>query len=289
MSSLAPVHCREITLSDIKRIIDLLTKGFTPARKREDWAHAMRTLVEHPTPSGVPRYGYLLECGGVPVGVLLLIFSSLIVGGAPRLRCNVSSWYVEPEFRGYAALLASYAVRYRDVTYSNISASPHTWPILQAQGYTRFSSGLYAAIPALRLSSPPCRIDPVGSMNRRETDLQSFEIDLLLSHARYGCISLICRSGRSWHPFIFRRRLMLGFLPVAHLIYCRDLTDFVRFAGPLGRYLLRRGIPLIDIDSNGPIEGLIGRYRAGRAKFSKGPEGTRLGDLAYSEFAMFGF
>jgi hypothetical protein len=43
------------------------------------------------------------------------------------------------------------------------------------------------------------------------------------------------------------------------------------------------------IDSNGPIRGLYGKYLDGRMpRFFKGPNRPRLGDLAYTETAMFG-
>jgi hypothetical protein len=63
----------------------------------------------------------------------------------------------------------------------------------------------------------------------------------------------------------------------------------VRFAGPIGRYLARRGRPLVIIDSNGPIAGLIGTFRRGSMpKYFKGPLRPRLGDLAYTEYAVLG-
>jgi len=36
------------------------------------------------------------------------------------------------------------------------------------------------------------------------------------------------------YPFVFRRRWIRGIVPYAQLIYCSDVADFVRFAGPLG-------------------------------------------------------
>ena len=45
-------------------------------------------------------------------------------------------------------------------------------------------------------------------------------------------------------------------IPCAQLIYCRDVGEFVRFAGPIGRNLARRGKPFVIIDSNGAIPGL---------------------------------
>ena len=46
---------------------------------------------------------------------------------------------------------------------------------------------------------------------------------------------------------------------------------------------------MIIVDSNGPISGLLGKYFDGVApKYFKGPSPPRLGDLAYTELAMFG-
>jgi hypothetical protein len=74
----------------------------------------------------------------------------------------------------------------------------------------------------------------------------------------------------------------------AHLIYCRAVDEFVRFARPIGWWLALRGKPLVVIDSNGPIPGLIGRYYGeNQPKYFKGPERPRCGDLAFTESVMF--
>ena len=78
-------------------------------------------------------------------------------------------------------------------------------------------------------------------------------------------------------------------MPFAYLAYCRQVDDFVRFAGPLERFLAWRGFPLVVLDSNGPVKGLVGRYFDGAPKYFKGPDRPRLGDIAYSERVMFGF
>jgi hypothetical protein len=72
------------------------------------------------------------------------------------------------------------------------------------------------------------------------------------------------------------------------LIYYRDIEDLVRFAGPLGRFLVARGKLVIAIDANGPIAGLPGRYFEGKwPRFFKGPAPPRLGDISYTQAAMF--
>ncbi len=115
------------------------------------------------------------------------------------------------------------------------------------------------------------------------------EQDILQRHAEHGCISLWCETAGRAYPFVFRPRLVKRAIPCAQLIYCRDVADFVRFAGPIGRYLARRGKPFVIIDSNGAIPGLIGTFRPGSmAKYFKGPQRPRLGDLAYTEYVVLG-
>jgi hypothetical protein len=80
-----------------------------------------------------------------------------------------------------------------------------------------------------------------------------------------------------------------GVIPCAQLIYCSDIGDFVRFAGPVGRRLARHGSPLVIVDANAPIPGLLGWYSRGNMpKYFKGPQRPRLGDLAYTEHAVMG-
>jgi hypothetical protein len=80
-----------------------------------------------------------------------------------------------------------------------------------------------------------------------------------------------------------------GVIPCTQLIYCRNIEDFIRFVRPIGRYLARRGRPVVIIDSNGPIPGLVGKYFDGKVpKYFKGPERPSFGDLAYTEAVMFG-
>jgi len=280
------VRCREIRESDTDGIIALLERGF-PGRDSHYFRLAIERLSQHPTPSGFAKYGYLLESAGIPVGVTLRIHSSIPVDGDVSIRCNLSAWYVEPAFRSHAAMLAAHALKPEHVTYFNISPAPHTLPILEAQGFTRYCSGRFVAIPALSARSYGARVEAVESDTYAREDLSPSEIQFLLDHARYGCVSLVCSSANRRHPFIFRLR-RFRFVPIACLVYCRALEDFVRFAGPLGRFLAWRGCPLVMLDSNGPIRGLIGRYFGSHPQYFKGPHPPRLGDLTYSELAMFG-
>jgi len=283
----AAIRCREIGTGDIDGIVNILSIGF-PNRTRDFWMRAFMRLSEHATPPGFPKYGYLLECKGTPVGVHLSIFSSIFVNGETRIRCNTSSLYVEPAFRGYSPMLVSRVLRQKHITYFNITPSPHILPMVEAQGYVQYCAGRFVSVPGLCAWSYGSRVKAVAADTCLDEDLPPYETELLLAHANYGCMSLTCSSANGSQPFVFVTRRKFGLVPYAYLAYCRDLEDFVRFAGPLGRFLARHGFPLVVLDSNGPVRGLIGKYSAGFPKYFKGPDQPRLGDLAYSERVVLG-
>jgi hypothetical protein len=288
MVSLVPsLRCRQINETDISAVATLFAQGF-PDRKLEFWLRALAQLKAHNPPSGLPKYGYLMESHGAAVGAILLICSTMPADDSIATRCNLSSWCVEPKFRIYAPLLVSHALQHKNVTYVNISPAPHTQSIIEAQGFSRYCDGMFIAVPVLSGLFGGAGVKVFAAHWQPEVDFDAFERTILVQHAAHGCISLWCATSEHAYPFVFRPRLVRGIIPCVHMIYCRDVAEFVRFAGPIGRFLALRGRLPIVIDANGPILGLVGTFRLGRPKYFKGPERPRLGDLAYSEYALFG-
>ncbi len=283
------IRCRLIREADAPALAELLVRGF-PERSLSYWTRALDTLARRDAPAAYPRFGYLLEHDGAPVGVILMIFTTWGPEGKTRTRCNISSWYVDERYRGYASLLIAAAVRHKDVTYVNISPATHTWPVIEAQGFTRYCDGQMLTAPALSRWAPNAR--PRAFDPRRDYGgaLSDEERELLASHVEHGCLALVIHEKRNAHPFVFLKRTVLkGLFPTLQLIYCRDIKDFQRFAGPLGRELLRRGHPTVLVDARAPLPGLIGKFMRNRGpKYFKGPERPRLGDLAFSENVLFG-
>ena len=287
MSSLQQIRCRQIEDTDAENVVDFLTNGFRN-RSRAFWRNALDRLAAHTTPPGLPKYGYLLEARGSIVGVLLLIFTSYSTRGEDRVKCSVSSWYVDPDFRSFAPMLVSKALKHKHVTYINITPAAHTLPILEAQGFHRYCAGRLVALAAIAAPRLGTRVQAVTPETQAGEDLHASEIELLRAHADYGCMSLICSSKEGRRPFIFSPRRRRGFIRCAHLVYCRQLDDFVHAAGPLGRYLAWRGFPLVVLDTNGPVPGLLGKRNDNEPKYYRGPHRPDLGDLTFTERAMFG-
>jgi len=290
MSAVKP-RFREIQQHDLDAIADLLTRGFA-YRSRDYWMRGLHHQSSRPLPDGAPRYGYLMEHEDRPVGCLLMIYLPKILGGQAITCCNLSSWYVEPAFRNYAALFASMTQKRKDVIYFNVTPARPTWPILEAQGFNAYCRGLYFSLPVLSRAGHGMRVEAVTSQTIAAAGLSDEELAMLKRHADYGCLSLICRSPQQAVPFIFfrlRKRGGIIPLPILQLGYCRTLDDYARCAGALGRYLLARGTPVVTSDANGAIKGVAGFYteKYGR-KYFKGPHCPRLGDLADTELAVFG-
>ncbi|HZE55627.1 MAG TPA: acyl-CoA acyltransferase [Bradyrhizobium sp.] len=282
---------REIQDSDLDAIGDLLTRGFVH-RSRDYWMRGLHRQGTRSLPPDVPRYGYMLEHQGAPVGCLLLIYSRKIIDGEAAICCNVSSWYVDPEFRNYAALFASMTQKRKDVTYSNVTPAVTTWPILDAQGFVPYCRGLYFSVPILSRGGRGVAVEAVTQDTAFMAGLPDADLALLKRHAEYGCLSLVCRTADGALPFIFfslRKRRRIIPVPAMQLGYCRSIDDYVKCAGAIGRHLLRRGKPIVIVDANGAMMGLPGVYTEVRGrKYFKGPQQPRLGDLADTELAIYG-
>jgi hypothetical protein len=283
------IRYRQIERRDFALVADLLAKGFPSRPDPNFWLQVLHRLADRAI-EGFPECGYLLECNDMPAGVILLIFSRIRTNGADEIRCNVSSWYVDPVCRPFASLFIKKVLQDPAVTYINVSPAPHTLAMLGAQGYQNYCKGQVVALPFLSRGAPGGHAAPVTPSLRPDADLSEAEVALLHDHARFGCISLVCTFEGRRYPFVFRklrRYGLYGAIPYAHLLYCRSLDDVGPCMGILGRFLLRRGIFLAVIDADGAIPGVVGRYIQRWPKYFKGPHRPRLGDLAYTELALF--
>jgi hypothetical protein len=254
------IRCREIGIADLDAIADLLTRGFA-RRSRDYWMDGLRRSSVREVPERFPRFGYMLDHEGMPVGVLLLIYTARDDGGVTSIRCNLSSWYVEHAFRNYAPMLTNVAQRHKRVIYVNISPAHWTWRTIEAQGFRAYCGGLFFSFPAPSRPAKGMRGEVVQQGARAVDGLSEADVALLARHAAYGCLSLVCRAAGRGFPFILQpMRTRLIPLPAMQLIYCPDVADYVTWAGAIGRFLLRRGRISVALDANGRMKDLVGLY-----------------------------
>ncbi len=286
------VSCREIAGADLLAVAKHLAQGF-PGRSVAHWCRGFERQTTRDLPTDVPRYGYLLESEGRIVGALLVIYSNACSKtGENFLRCNLSSWFVDPSFRSYATLLTSIAQKNRSVTFVNLTPAPNTWPIIEAQGFREAGKGLFVCCPILTRFGSEGRLQIVHADTASIQGLDDAELVRLTRHAALGCLSIVCHTDEGPVPFIMKPfRIRRGRVPVPamQLIYAPTLEAYRNCAGLLGRYFALRGRLFIVLNAEAPITGLAGFFtmRRGR-RYVRGPHPPSLCDLTDSEIVIFG-
>lgn len=291
----AKVRCRTIEDDDLDAVVRLLRVGF-PDRSEAYWRTGLERHRSQPLPDDVPRYGYVLERDGAIVGVLLALYRTVTDEAGTHLRCNLSSWYVLPEFRALGTLLDGFAMRDRRVTYTNVSPAPQTWRMHEARGFKPVCSGQMLVMPLLAGFGRGRRVRAATPESLRL--LPEPEARLVADHIAYGCIGLVCSEGdRAWAVLFQRRAIKLRpgetrwpRLPCLQLVYRSTALDLPTFLGAIGRHLLlRHAMPWFVLDAVGKLPGLAGHFFDGRApKYARGPNPPATGDLTYTEVVLFG-
>lgn len=288
----AKIRCRQITELDLASVAALLAEGF-PRRKVKYWQVGLKRMAGRKVPENTPQFGYCLDVEGSLVGVILMISSERPVDGINATFTNLASWYVEPDYRAYAHQLAAMALKNKTTSYSNVTAAPSTWDVVEKQGYVKYCNGLFFAAAALARPKASVRISDFKTVAMRADVRAMDDFGLLQRHAQWGCTVLLVEEAGKRSGFIFRRFAMrsgLIKLPAMSVISAPGQSEVIRLAGNFGRHFAAKAAPLLAFDANGPVPGLSGFYteRRGR-KFAKGPHGRGLCDLADTELAIFGF
>ena len=148
-------------------------------------------------------------------------------------------------------------------------------------------------MPALSRVPAGMRIETITADTKAVAGLSTDEVEMLARHARYGCLSVVCRtaSGDAMPFVLLPVRIRRGWIapPAMQLIYCRDISDYVTCAGVIGRHLLRHAKISVLLDSNGPVAGLAGFFSKARGrKYFKGPHQPRLANLTDTELVLYG-
>lgn len=268
------IRCRQIQETDLEAVADLLCKGFALSHRRY-WTEGFDRWRHLPQVEGLPRYGCMLEAGSGPVGVILLLSSRR----GEQIVCNLSSWYVEPEWRSHSTLLISAATKLKHVTYLNASPAPHTERTLEALGFTPYNFGRTAVLAL------PGR----GHVSQAIPD-DLPEARLLRDHCALGMVSLVVEKDGIISPFVLKpRRLDKPPVRMMDILYCRSPEDFARCLPALARHFLPRSFGfLIDGDMPANFTSLPHYVEGKERRYYKGPWRPTLGDLAYTEKVIFG-
>jgi hypothetical protein len=233
---------------------------------------------------GFPRYGYLVDADDAVQGLMLTITSDHGVHGA---RTNFSSWYVREGYRQFATFLFRHALKLENTTFLNTSPSDHVLPIMKAFGFLPYTTGvvMFDLRTAMRRRSSRGGVHRLGVGD--VADLSEREGRLAEDHLRMGCDVLRVETDGRASLLIHRRKWIRRRLPCAQVILA-DPNLMAELAGPVMRALASRGSLLALCDVNQTPQPATGRVFPRGIRYFKGADAPAVGDLSYSELAVFG-
>jgi hypothetical protein len=273
---------REITEDDLDAIRKLLVEGFPQSGSY--WRKGLANLGSLPPVEGFPRYGYLVDADQEPQGVLLTITSDR---GADGVRTHLSSWYVREGYRHFALLLLRHTLELQNTTFVNPSPADHVVRVLEVFGFEPYTAGM----AVLDLRNTMRRRPSRGVVQRVRAsdlaDLSESERRIAEDHLRMGCGVLRLETDERTGLLIHRRKWIKRSLPCSQVIHT-DPFLLLQLAGPVMRALASYGSLLALFDVGADDEPAIERVFRRGVRYFKGAKAPAVGDLTYSELAVFG-
>ena len=270
----------DIRAENIDQAVTLLDKGF-PAHGIAFWRSMLTRIKQMHKRQSVSSHGELLLNDEEPVGVLLKIQHR-----APNISkpiVNLSSWYVEPDFRWYAPRMLLKATADKEAIYTDLSPSPEVFNLNEKLGFKTVSSGqLLFPLPLTSLiPSGNCKV--VSATKIDASELHSELHHFIMSHHADRSESLIFNEGGELHPAIFQLRKRRGLL-TANLIYSDNLIALQRNSAAIARHLLGKGIMFMTmpaIETTRPKGSF--RLKSFKPQQVKGDWQANIVDQTYSE------
>ena len=127
-------------------------------------------------------------------GVVLTIASVHTEGSERRVFINISSWYVQPPFRGSPAKEPyRHACCREGITYTNLSAAEYTVKTIISLGFEEWTAGQTVILDSKwrQPSREIIRILPLDKLVGVE--IGSTEAELLADHENLGCLTSVLR------------------------------------------------------------------------------------------------
>lgn len=248
------VYVRPVEVDDIERICALLHRagierdGFDQRIAPEVW----RNLFDYRWLEQKPDRGFVLVDNAEIVGFLGTIYAQRAINGKAGLTCDLSSWYVQPRYRGWGAVLLRAALRDVSVTYTSLTPNPLSRQVLRMLGFIELSGPVLVMPPLLhaetfRHARPRISFSPDdvrASLNDRQRSI--FD-----DHAPHDCLQLAVREGPEHAYIVVKRRMMpvpklasllhLGLpMPCSEILHCSNPPLLTRHLERVKLAILRR-------------------------------------------------
>lgn len=273
---LEPLHTRHWP-----KALELLQRSY-PHTSMVWWSRGLQRLLHIPPNDKRSAIGMQMHGPRGLAGVALLFDSDSRLGLTQR-QVNASSWAIDPADRMQAPWMARQGLSDLGTTYTAITPVPSALRILQRMGFKAVShQRLLVVTPraAGRIASSARVLDRADALHalRDKSIFRALE-----DHDRLGCTVCAVEMPDRLVPLVLRQRRQSRILPLAEVIYAPAITDILTAIVPLSRFLLRRGIPLLEFEAHEDTQIDIPCTRLFRRRFASGAYANKGIDHLYSE------
>lgn len=188
---------------------------------KEEWK---KIFVKHwETPEDF--CGYMLLKDDQVKGYLGLIFSSRIYNGKIEKFCNFTTWIVDEDSRRQSLLLLLEALKLKNYTFTNFSASATVAAIMNRLKFTEFEIHEQVAFPV-----PDFRVKKHGyscefDLAKIRSYLNEYEQTVFDDHRQFNCEHLLLKSDENYFYVILRKTKRKN-MPFIEVQYVSEFDNF---------------------------------------------------------------
>lgn len=225
---------RPVRRSDIDRLCPFLQHRWPKVG-----ADAWRKLFEYAWLDDKPNLGFVLTVGDEIVGFQGAVYARRRINGKAGLVCNLTSWCVLPEYRGWSIALVMAALRDRSMSYTCLTPAPLAVQVLKRFGLAPLETRKIAMPPFLHAHTLRADAQIISDPDRIRDLLDDEQRQIFDDHAPYGCLQLVLSDQAVSAYFVVKRRAKRG-LPISELLYCSAPDLLTRHLERVKLTVLRR-------------------------------------------------
>ncbi len=249
-----PIH-----YTDRHVLLDILNRGFR--RPESYWSDGLARiqLLGGNAVAGVPL-GYIMVVKGRNVGVVLTPASVRLTSAGTRGNViNLSSWYVDPEYRWRAPLMLKSVLQAHDALFTDLTPTPEVYRINVALGFQPISQGLIVTPLPLASVGVTKRVRVRDLDAGTAADLPDGIGPFLVDHKKLDCIPAAIETPDGLFGLMFRR-VSTKMFPCVELVYCQSTAVLAAQLTSVARYLRTKGLFTLIADDTGQ-ELRLSQYR----------------------------
>lgn len=194
--------------------------------------------------------GYALFHGDKVVGFLGLIFSQRTINNKLEKFCNLHTWYVQEDFRDYSLSLLMPALRLKDYTFTDLSASDGVFFIAKKLGFQVLDSRIVVVFPLPYFTKSAKKNDFKITQDKAFIDehIRGEDRKIFADNNIYSCCHLLLHSGQNYCYIIYTIHEDQA-IRYAHIQYLSNRELFGQYSREIYKTIARlKSCKLVAVD-----------------------------------------